>query len=112
FHRPDAGASDLNTPLAPALGWHNELSPKPAFLRTRLRTLEVAMKRLLLGAVTTSLLIAAIALSSAQKQVSGELDVQSEKRNPWTNLKLNNSPDTFHFAVVSDRTGGHRARVF
>ena len=27
-------------------------------------------------------------------------------------LKLNDDPDQFHFAVVSDRTGGHRAKVF
>jgi 3',5'-cyclic AMP phosphodiesterase CpdA len=33
-------------------------------------------------------------------------------RNPWTNLRLNNDPDEFRFAIVSDRTGGHRAKVF
>src|SRR5207237_1237921 len=31
---------------------------------------------------------------------------------PWTNLKLNTDPDQFQFAVVSDRTGGHREKVF
>ena len=35
-----------------------------------------------------------------------------ESRNPWTHLRLNRSPDQFQFAVISDRTGGHRAGVF
>lgn len=32
--------------------------------------------------------------------------------NPWTSLELNNNPDNFHFAVVSDRNGGGRPEVF
>ena len=32
--------------------------------------------------------------------------------NPWTNLAVNNDPDNFQFAIVSDRTGGHREGVF
>lgn len=32
--------------------------------------------------------------------------------NPWTHLELNNDPDNFQFAIVADRTGGHRAGVF
>jgi hypothetical protein len=32
--------------------------------------------------------------------------------NPWTHLNLNNNPDNFQFAIVTDRTGGHRAGVF
>jgi hypothetical protein len=70
------------------------------------------MKRLVLAALAASLLVAAMAMSENRKPAAGEFDVQTEKRNPWTSLKPNNSPDTFHFAVVSDRTGGHRARVF
>jgi hypothetical protein len=70
------------------------------------------MKRFFLATVALSLLVTAMALSGNQKQATGDLDIQSEKRNPWTSLKLNNSEGTFHFAVVSDRTGGHRARVF
>jgi len=31
---------------------------------------------------------------------------------PWTNLDLNNDPDKFHFAIVTDRTGGHQPGVF
>src|SRR5688500_11061586 len=32
--------------------------------------------------------------------------------NPWTSLNLNNHPRNFQFAIVSDRTGGHRPGVF
>lgn len=31
---------------------------------------------------------------------------------PWTHLELNNDPRNFQFAVVTDRTGGHRPGVF
>ncbi len=31
---------------------------------------------------------------------------------PWTHLDLKNSPNTFQFAIVSDRTGGARPGVF
>jgi len=40
-----------------------------------------------------------------------KIDV-SKGPNPWTNLELNNNPDNFHFAVVSDRTGRLRRGVF
>lgn len=62
------------------------------------------------------LLGAALALSGRGKPVgekpAGELAVQVEGRNPWTHTNLNNGPDEFQFAIVSDRTGGHRADVF
>jgi hypothetical protein len=32
--------------------------------------------------------------------------------NPWNHLRLNNDANEFRFAVVSDRTGGHRAKIF
>lgn len=32
--------------------------------------------------------------------------------NPWTNLDFNDDPDHFHFAVVTDRTGGARPGIF
>lgn len=31
---------------------------------------------------------------------------------PWTHLNFRNDPDAFQFAIVSDRTGGHREGVF
>jgi len=41
-----------------------------------------------------------------------DLQVKLEERNPWNHLRLNNDPADFRFAIVSDRTGGHRAKVF
>lgn len=31
---------------------------------------------------------------------------------PWSNLKFNDKPGQFQFAIVTDRTGGHRPGVF
>ena len=46
-------------------------------------------------------------------KVDPNLKVQvSEQANPWTHLNLYNNPDNFQFAIVSDRTGGHRPGVF
>src|SRR5262245_27835034 len=69
------------------------------------------MKRLLpgLGAV---LAVGVAVAWSGPKPAGPELRFQSEKLNPVTHLKLNNDPDDFQFAIVSDRTGGHRAKVF
>src|SRR5262245_30719135 len=69
------------------------------------------MKRLLAGLFTLSLLMGAAALSG-DRIVPSALQVLKEDRNPWTNLDLNNSPADFRFAIVSDRTGGHRENVF
>ncbi|MHC4653435.1 MAG: metallophosphoesterase family protein [Planctomycetota bacterium] len=42
-----------------------------------------------------------------------DLKIQaSDGANPWTHLNLYNNPDNFQFAIVSDRTGGHRPGVF
>ncbi|MCG8388955.1 MAG: PA14 domain-containing protein [Cytophagales bacterium] len=35
-----------------------------------------------------------------------------EKATPWSHLDFYNKPENFQFAIVSDRTGGHRAGVF
>ena len=32
--------------------------------------------------------------------------------SPWTNLNFKNDPDNFQFAIVADRTGGHRPGIF
>jgi predicted phosphodiesterase len=71
------------------------------------------MKRLSLGVLAGSVVLVAVALSSHRKPAaSNELQIQIEERNPWSHLRLNHGPEIFHFAVVSDRTGGHRARIF
>ncbi len=35
-----------------------------------------------------------------------------EGATPWTSLELNNNPCQFQFAIVTDRTGGHRPGIF
>ena len=47
---------------------------------------------------------------------SEEVDLQPrmyvQEINPWTNLEWNDDPANFQFAIVSDRTGGHRKGIF
>jgi len=69
------------------------------------------MKRISVLVLTVCLLVGA-ALSGNQKIALLDLQIQQEDRNPWTHLRLNNDPAEFQFAVVSDRTGGHRESVF
>ncbi len=71
------------------------------------------MKRILLATVVVGLLLSALAFSGNKKTpAKAELQIEVENRNPWTHLRLNDAPDTFHFIVVSDRTGSHRPRIF
>src|ERR1043165_3148353 len=70
------------------------------------------MKRIVLASMVVGLLAGAFALSGGQKSIQPDLRIDVEKRNPWTHLRVNNTPESFHFVVVSDRTGGHRGRIF
>jgi serine/threonine-protein phosphatase CPPED1 len=74
------------------------------------------MKRISLGICALVLLGVAGTYSVANRPWTvapeREVKVASEGRNPWTSLKINNDPDEFQFAVISDRTGGHRANIF
>lgn len=58
----------------------------------------------------------AVALSRTQtenaKAKAEGIQVKVEEKNPWTSLKVNADAEQFQFAVVSDRTGGHRPKVF
>lgn len=69
------------------------------------------MKRAVLLVCVVLVIVAAIGFSQSTRPPADEIVVDKD-RNPWTNLRWNNDPETFHFAVVSDRTGGHRARIF
>src|SRR5262245_14151742 len=69
------------------------------------------MKRILLVLGTVVLLGVALAWSQP-KAIKSDFEFAQEKRNPVTHLKLNNDPADFQFAIVSDRTGGHRAKIF
>ena len=77
------------------------------------------MKQFVLGLFTCAALAGVIALSRTgaapdekRDTEPGVLKIESGEKNPWTSLKINNDPNQFTFAIVSDRTGGHRAKVF
>ena len=79
------------------------------------------MKRFFLGGGVLAVLAMTVifarvqpltASKSAVATPAEELKIVAESKNPWTHLRLNDSPDQFQFAVVSDRTGGHRPKVF
>ncbi len=71
----------------------------------------LTMRHLFLGVFFIFLLGGAIALSNFARQGS-TTHFPLEDRNPVTHLRWNDSSEDFQFAVVSDRTGGHRANVF
>ena len=75
------------------------------------------MKRILLLIIVAVPLMAAVVFSRqlddpAQTERSSGLFIRNDSQNPWTNLNINNSDEMFQIAVVTDRTGGHRAKVF
>jgi 3',5'-cyclic AMP phosphodiesterase CpdA len=77
------------------------------------------MKQFVLGLATAAALCGVLALSRSESALDARapadpsaLVIESGDKNPWTSLKLNNDAEQFTFAVVSDRTGGHRDKVF
>ena len=79
-----------------------------AALQNRYHT---AMKRLALGVFVLTLVGAAVVLSQTGTG-PGKTAFLSEPRNPVSHLRWNDDPSEFRFAIVSDRTGTHRANVF
>ncbi|MFT3881709.1 MAG: metallophosphoesterase [Gemmatales bacterium] len=69
------------------------------------------MRRIVLPLVI-ALLVGAVAFSAGAKWQDQPAAAAPSDKTPWTNLKFNNADDTFRFAIVSDRTGGHREGVF
>jgi Icc-related predicted phosphoesterase len=77
------------------------------------------MKHFLLGIVTAATLAGILALARTESTASHrngpettDLKIETGDRNPWTSLKINTDASQFQFAVVTDRTGGHREKVF
>ncbi len=73
------------------------------------------MNRLLLGIVVTAALATAVAFSRTQPTdttAESGFKVAVGDKNPWTSLTPNTGSDQFQFVVVSDRTGGHRDKIF
>jgi len=61
---------------------------------------------------TTVIFFAAAAAFSSQRALLSDAEVRQDDQTPQSAARLNNEATTFQFAIVSDRTGGHRARVF
>jgi hypothetical protein len=72
------------------------------------------MKRLCLAGVVATFIAAALVFSQNVPPAAAPSLLKTEvgERNPWTHLKLNNDPADFQFVIVSDRTGGHREKIF
>ena len=69
------------------------------------------MKRIWLACVTLISVGAAVEVSGGRNGV-GTIFFPKEERNPVTHLRWRDDPAEFQFAIVSDRTGGHRPGVF
>ena len=74
-------------------------------------TILVAVIGLLGVAATWSVTGAPSSATPANATKSG-LAIRVEQKNPFTHLEVNNRPNSFQFAIVSDRTGGRRPGVF
>jgi predicted phosphodiesterase len=70
------------------------------------------MKRRLAAAFTLVFIVAALAYSRPENSTSSGLKIDVEEKNPWTHLGLQNRPENFQFAIVTDRTGGPRPGIF
>ena len=69
------------------------------------------MKRPMLVLLTLVALFGTVLLANSEVLPS-LFKVEQQATNPWTHLNLNNQPKNFQFAIVTDRTGGHRELVF
>ena len=58
-----------------------------------------------------AILVAAIAAGVPAQEAEIQQSLPSDLK-PWTHLDVNNDADSFQFAIVTDRTGGHRPGVF
>src|SRR5262249_25774926 len=72
---------------------------------------ESGMRRIVVGLIIVAGFGAAAAVSNFQKQGPATY-FPREERNPVTHLRWNEADGDFQFAIVSDRTGGHRANIF
>ncbi|VTS04017.1 metallophosphoesterase family protein [Tuwongella immobilis] len=74
------------------------------------------MKRVWIGAIVLALLGGAVLfsgqLTALAPKGTGVFQASMGDTNPWTTTKFNNDPREFRFVVVSDRTGGHREKIF
>jgi len=57
------------------------------------------------------LLISTVFSVRSQENARIIIDIPTDQK-PWNNIEWNNSPENFQFAIVTDRTGGHRPGIF
>ncbi|MBT33626.1 MAG: hypothetical protein CMO01_28515 [Thalassobius sp.] len=69
------------------------------------------MKKIFLTVILASIFISTI-VQAQQKDEARFTSEKFDKAVPWTHLNFHNNPENFQFAIVSDRTGGHREGVF
>jgi predicted phosphodiesterase len=76
------------------------------------------MNRLAVLLAAVAAVAAAVALSkssvvsTATNADANPFGLSVAEKNPWTSLTPNADPNQFQFVVVSDRTGGHRDKIF
>lgn len=76
------------------------------------------MRQFAFGLLTAAMVGGVVALSRTESTADSppaartDIVVESGAKNPWTSLRLNDSANDYTFAIVSDRTGGHREKVF
>ncbi|GDY08584.1 MAG: hypothetical protein DWI21_16505 [Planctomycetota bacterium] len=66
----------------------------------------------LLGAAATWKVTGAPTAGAPATATKDGLSIRVEAKNPFTHLEINRRPNSFQFAIVSDRTGGRRPGVF
>lgn len=66
----------------------------------------------LLGVAATWSVTGAPTAGAPSKATNEGLAIRVEAKNPFTHLNVNRRPNSFQFAIVSDRTGGRRPGVF
>lgn len=52
-----------------------------------------------------------LTITFAQDKPTIYIDIPTQKK-PWNHIEWNASPEQFQFAIVTDRTGGHRPGIF
>ena len=66
----------------------------------------------LLGVAATWKVTGAPTAGAPATATKDGLSIRVEAKNPFTHLEINRRPNSFQFAIVSDRTGGRRPGVF
>ena len=66
----------------------------------------------LLGVAATWKVTGAPTAGTPATATKDGLSIRVEAKNPFTHLEINRRPNSFQFAIVSDRTGGRRPGVF